>query len=130
MSGRPPGRLSPRWVEFFTPVTTRGASCPALPASSNAALVAHALTKTSAPDTTPKMAIRGGKNNSNRARPTEDPSATPRQTANLDSDITLAATSVESDGNSDYVESRKNMPTSSAKKSEIEGHIQELQQMQ
>ena len=47
----------------------------------------------------------------------------------LDSDITSAVSSGESDGNSEYVDFPKTAPTSSANTLELEGHIIELQQM-
>ena len=57
------------------------------------------------------------------------PTATTRITANCDSDVTLAASSGESYGNSEYYELPKNLPTSSANTPELEGPIQELQKM-
>ena len=59
----------------------------------------------------------------------EGPDATPIITINPDSDIMLTDCSGESDGNSDYVELRKNSPMSSDNTPELKGHIQELQQM-
>ena len=47
------------------------------------------------------MAIGSGKNNTNRSQPMEFNSAKPRQIANLDSDVTLVASSGESDGDSE-----------------------------
>ena len=54
---------------------------------------------------------------------------TPRIPADPYSDVMSAANSGESDVDSEYVELPKNSPTSSAKTSELEGRIQELQQM-
>ena len=54
---------------------------------------------------------------------------TPRQTADPDSNITSAASSVESDGDLDYFKSHKNSPMILANMPEIKGKIQELQQM-
>ena len=51
-------------------------------------------------------------------------------TANSDSDITLSASSGDSDSVPDYVESPENSPTRLANSPENEGHILELQHMQ
>ena len=59
----------------------------------------------------------------------ECPAATPRLTAEHDSDVTLAASYGESDSDSDYVELCENSPTSSASTPELERYIHELQQM-
>ena len=67
--------------------------------------------------------------NSKRARPTDGPTKTPRIPADPDSDVMLAASSGESNGNSEYAMSPENLPTSSANMPELEGRTQELQQM-
>ena len=59
----------------------------------------------------------------------ESPSVTPIPTANPESDIVLVASSGESNGKSDYIESCKNLPASSENMPEIVGHISKLEQM-
>ena len=54
---------------------------------------------------------------------------TPRLTANPDSDVTLAASSRESDCDSDYAELHKKLLTILANTSELAGRIHELQKM-
>ena len=108
-------------------VSSGGAGGTAPPAG--AALAAHALTETAAPESATSTAIGRGKNNSNRERPTEGPTATPRPTADPDSDVPSAASSGESDGNSDYINSCKNLPASSVNTPEIAGHISEIEQL-
>ena len=49
--------------------------------------------------------------------------------ANLDSDVILVASIVGSDGNSDYVESDEDSPTSPANTPDLAGHISELEEM-
>ena len=93
------------------------------------ALAVHALTKSTPPDTTTPAAIGSGNTNFNRALPTEGPAATPRINSDPDSDFMLTVSSRERDGESDYVDSRENLPTSLANILELEVHIQELQQM-
>ena len=67
--------------------------------------------------------------NSNCVGPTDGPTTTPRLTVNPDSDVLLEAGSIESNGDSDYVESPTNLPMISANMPELEGHILELQWM-
>ena len=55
--------------------------------------------------------------------------ATPRPTNNPVSDFTLEASSGESDGDSDYVRSRKNFPARLTNTPEITGHFSELEKM-
>ena len=50
-------------------------------------------------------------------------------TANPDSYATVASSSGESDGNSDYVESHKKLLTSSSITPELEGHIKKTEQI-
>ena len=54
----------------------------------------------------------------------------PSPPADQDSDVTLVASIGESDGNSDYVESAKNSPTSPANTLELEEQISELEKIQ
>ena len=54
---------------------------------------------------------------------------TPILTSDPRSDVTSAAIYGQSDSNSDYVESRENLPTISANTPELAGHIHELQQI-
>ena len=56
-------------------------------------------------------------------------SSTLRITSNNDSGVTLTASSGEIDGNSEYVKSPENSPTSSANTPELEGCIREIQYM-
>ena len=53
----------------------------------------------------------------------------PSPPANLDSDVTLVASILKSDGDSHYVESSENSPTSLANTLDIAGHISELEEM-
>ena len=59
----------------------------------------------------------------------EGPDVSPSQTSNPGSDVTSTASSGESDGDSYYYGSRKNLPMSSSRTPELEGHTHELQQM-
>ena len=109
---------------FSPPVPTSGAMLASLPSGSGAALAVHALTETAAADTATPAAFGSYKNSSNRAQSMESPGATSRQTSNPDSDVTLAASYGEIDGDSDYVKLRKNLPTSSARTPELKIQIQ------
>ena len=82
-------------LAFSPPVPNGGVGWTAPPAGARAgaAHVDHTLTDTASLDSAMPEAIRSIKNNSNCARPKEVPAATPRQTANPDSDITLLASS-------------------------------------
>ena len=104
-----------------------GEECPALTSSSRIAQAYQALTDTATPDTARPVAIISGKRNSNLARPEEGQAASPRLPANPDSNVTSAASFGESDGNSEYVESAGNVPTSSAITLDLAGHIRELE---
>ena len=88
-----------------------------------------ALTKTAAPDPAAPAAVRSGKINSNRARPTDSQTASPSPPTNQDSDVTLMASIGESDGGSDNVESAENSPTSPANTPDLEGYISEMEEM-
>ena len=55
--------------------------------------------------------------------------ASPSSPANQDSYVTLVASIGESDGDSDYVKSSKNSPTSLANTPDLAGHIRELEEM-
>ena len=59
----------------------------------------------------------------------ENTDVTPRLTSNHDSDVTLEASSGESDGYSDYVEPCKNSPTTLDNTPELAGHIHKLHHM-
>ena len=100
--------------DFSPNVLTDGTGWPDLTASARVAHAAHTLTDTAASSTATLADIRSVKINSNRARPTEDPAATPRLPANHYGDITLVISSGESDSNSDYVDSTRNSTAISA----------------
>ena len=84
---------------FTPPIITYGAGCPALPARASTTLAAHAITKTPTSVTATLESIGIGKINSNHAITVNIPNATPRLTANPNSDVTLAISSGERDGN-------------------------------
>ena len=81
------------------------------------------------PPTLPHQRPPGVAKNSNCAWPTDGKSATPRRPTKPGSDVTSAASSGESDGNSEYVESPDKLPTRSANTPELEDHILELKQI-
>ena len=85
-----------------------------LPDCTRAFHMSHALTDTSSSNTTTLEAIGSGKINSNRARLTEGPDATPISLADLDIDIMSAGSYGGSDGDSGNVESAGELPTRSA----------------
>ena len=99
---------------FSPSILPRGDKWPALPARTNTAHAAPDLTETAALDPTTQAAVRIGKRNSNRTWPTDGQTASPSPPDKLDSDVTSVAIIGESDGDSDYVESAKNSPTSLA----------------
>ena len=72
------------------------------------------------------MAIGSVESNLNRAQPTECASATPKPTNDPNRDVASAASSVESNGKSDYVESREKMLARSANTSKLMGKISKL----
>ena len=85
---------------------------PTLPTRVDTAHAAPALAETAAPDPATPAAGGGGKINSNRAQPTDVQTAYPSPPVDPDSDVTLGASFLGSDGDSDYVESSENSPTS------------------
>ena len=87
---------------------------------------APTLTKTAAPKYSSPAAIGSGKISSNRAQATDVQTVSLSPPADPDSDVTSVAIIGESEGDSDYVESAKNSPTSSANTPDLEGHISEL----
>ena len=105
--------------EFSPPVIPDRARWPGLPASAGASLTDHALTNTATPDTTTPAAISIGQINSNHARPRESKNATPRLPSYTESGVTSAVSSGESDDESEYVESPKNLPMRSANTAEL-----------
>ena len=79
------------------PNTTNEVRCPNLPARAGATLASHTLTRTAAPDTATPASV-GSVKNFKCAQPTGNPTNTPRLPANPESDITLMASSRQSDG--------------------------------
>ena len=59
----------------------------------------------------------------------EGTATTPISHDKPDGDITLVASSGESDGGSEYIEPSENSPTRSANNPELKGYIQELEFM-
>ena len=117
---------------FLPSVLPGGEEWPAflmLPDTAHTAHTAPELTDTAAPDPATPVAGRSSKINSNRLRPTNGQTASPSLPVNLDSDVTLVASIGESDGDSDYVESAENSPTSPANTPDLGGHISELEEM-
>ena len=114
----------------FSPIVLpRGDKWPALPAHINTAHAAQALTKIAAPDPAALAAVRSGKRNSNCARLTDGKTMSFSPPADQDSDVTLVANIGESDGNSNYVKSAKNSPTSPANTPDLAGHMSKLEEM-
>ena len=114
-------------LAFSPSVLTRGAEWPALPARADTAHAAPALTKTAAPDPATPAAVGSCKRNSNRARPTDGQTGSPSPPTDPDSDVLSVASIGGSDGDSDYVESAENSPTSPANTLDLAGHIIELE---
>ena len=108
-------------------ILTRGAKWPALPARADTTHAAPELTETATPDPATPAAVGFGKINSNRARPTDGQTASPSPPADPDSDVTLAASLVGSDGDSDYVDSEEKSPMSLSNTPDLTGHIRELE---
>ena len=69
-------------------------------------------TKTNTPKRAIPTAIGGGKSNSNLRLPTDSLGAVSELSANLESDVTPAASTGKSNANSDYSESSDNSPAS------------------
>ena len=69
------------------------------------------------------------KRNSNHAQPTEFQNASPRPTADPDSDITSTASFGGSDGNFEYINSTENSPSILAIKPDLAGHTSKLENM-
>ena len=115
--------------EFLPGVLPRGYEWPALPARADTAHAAPALTKTAAPAPATPEVVGSGKRNSKCARATNSQTASPSPPVDQDSDITLAASIGESDGNSDYVDSAENLPTSPSNTPDLAGHISELEEI-
>ena len=89
--------------EFTPPALTNRSGWPALPDHVGTSQTSHVLTKTAAPNIATQATIGSGKINSNRAQTTDGKSATPILPSGPDGDITLVASSGESDGDSEYV---------------------------
>ena len=87
------------------------------------------LTNTAPPQHCHTSGRREWQKKSNSTLPTEVPATTPKLPANPDSDVMLTVSFGESEGDSDYVELRKNLPTRSARTLELEVHIKYLQHM-
>ena len=97
-----------------------------LPARTDTAHTALALTETATPDPVAPAAVRSVKINSNRAQPTDGQTVSPSPPSNQDSDITPVASIGESDVNLNYVESAEKLPTSPADTPDLKGNISEL----
>ena len=117
MSGKNPGRISPRRHGVITqrPFGKRGVTR-LLPHDP----IAHQDRR---PDTATPAAVGSGKRNPNRARTTEGQATSPRLHAEPDSDVTLAASFGGSGGDSEYVELARNFPTRFAITPYLAGHI-------
>ena len=74
-------------------------------------------------------AVGSNKRNSNHGQPTYVQTASPSPLANLESDVTSAASIGENDSDSDYVKSAENSPTSPANTPDLTGHISEPEEM-
>ena len=81
------------------------------------------------PPTLPHQQQSGVAKKSKHAQTTGGPTATPRQPVNTDSDAMSVASYGESDSNSEYVDSPKNLPTRLANTLQLKIHILELQHM-
>ena len=79
----------------------------------------HTLTDTAVPQHRHASGRWERQKNSKYARPKEGPAATSTLTADPDSGVTSAASSGESNGESDYVESCKNLPMRLARTLEL-----------
>ena len=66
---------------------------------------------------------------SNRAQPLYCPTVSPSSPANPENDVMLVASTEGSDGNSDYVKSAGNSPTSPSNTTDLAGHISKLEAM-
>ena len=107
----------------------RGSKWPALPVCADTSHAGPALTKTVVPKPTTTEVVVGGNINSNCDWPMDCQTASPSPLVDPYSDFTLAASFGGSDGNSDYVESSKNSPTSPTDTSELVWYISELEEM-
>ena len=97
-----------RALAFSPSFLPRPDEWPALPARVDTAHAAPALIETASPDHATQAAVRNGKRNSKRAQPMDSQTASSSPPVDLDSEITLLESIVESGDNSDYVESAKN----------------------
>ena len=86
-----------------------------------------ALTRTATTDPATPAAVRSGKINPNRARPTDGQTASSSPPADPDSDVVSVASIGGSYGDSDYVKSAKNSPTSPSNMPDLAGHIRDLE---
>ena len=108
---------------FSPSILTDRAGWTNLLAIAGAAHAVHALTDTTASNTTTPVAIGSGKINPNHTRPMEGPAATPILPTNPDGDVMSAASSGDSGSKSEYVESPQNFLTSSSNITELACHI-------
>ena len=114
---------------FSPSVLPGGDEWPALPACADTAHAYPALTETTTPNPAALEAVGSGKRNSNRARPTDGQTVSPSIPADQDIDFTSVESIGERDGDSDYVKSAENSSTSPANTLDLEGHINELEEM-
>ena len=114
---------------FLSSVLLRRDEWPALPSRANTAHADPALTKTAAPDPAALEDVGRGKINSNHAQPTDGQTASPSPPADQYSDVTLMGSIGENNGDSGYVNSAEKSPTSPANMPDLEGHINELEEI-
>ena len=108
----------------FSPIVLpRRDEWPDLLAHADTTHAAPALTETAAPDPATPAAVESGKRNPNRVRPTDGQTESPSPPVDQDSDVTSVASIGESNGDSDYVESAKNSPTSPDNTPDLERNI-------
>ena len=97
--------------EFSPNILTDGYEWHTLPASAKGSHPFQALTNTETLETSTPEAVRAGKINSNRAQPTEVKAVSPRLPANPEIDVILEASFEGINGDSEYVDSTRNLPT-------------------
>ena len=110
-------------------VPTSGDEWPDLPACAETPHASQVLTETAVPDTATPVAVKGGKINSNRARPTDGQITSPRPPDNPDSVVTPADSFGGSNGDSEYVKSTKNSPLRSVNTTDLAVNISKLEMM-
>ena len=125
----PPVVFHPDAPAFSPIILTRGSEWSSLPVHANTAHAYPALTKTAAPNPATPAAVWGSKRNPNCTQPTDGQTAFPNPPANPYSDVLSAASFGGGDGDSDYVESVKNLPMGTANTPDLARHISKLGEM-